>query len=113
VTVAYGWIWTDPCPITGFDISGVEPSGPIKTLVTFNLLYLEKIVYAYEITLLSLCVCLCISPIVAGQRLGKNSLIVARKRLGRNVTAVTNTHVTIEELLYASFSMWSLSYLGK
>jgi hypothetical protein len=32
------------------------------------------------------CVCLCVSP------------IVARQRLGRNVTAVTNTHATIEEL---------------
>jgi hypothetical protein len=48
-----------------------------------------------------LCVCLCIPP------------IVARQRLGRNVTAVTNTHATIEELLYASFSMWTMSYQGK
>jgi hypothetical protein len=39
--------------------------------------------------------------------------IVARQRLGRNVTAVTNTHATIEELLDASFSMWPLSYQGK
>jgi hypothetical protein len=50
---------------------------------------------------------------VARQRLGKNLLIVARQRLGRNGTAVTNTHVTIEELLDASFSMWPLSYQGK
>jgi hypothetical protein len=34
---------------------------------------------------------------------------IARQRLGRNVTAVTNTHETIEELLDASFSMWPLS----
>jgi hypothetical protein len=33
---------------------------------------------------------------VARQRLGKNSPIAARQRLGRNVTAVTNTHATIE-----------------
>jgi hypothetical protein len=71
------------------------------------------------------CVCLCISPIVARQRLGKNPLIVARERLGknplivasqrpdRNVTAVTNTHETIEQLLDASFSMWPVSYQGK
>jgi hypothetical protein len=64
-------------------------------------------------------------PIVARQRLGKNPLIgdrqrlgkippiAARQRLGRNVTAITNTHTTIEELLYASFSMWPVSYLGK
>jgi hypothetical protein len=30
-----------------------------------------------------------------------NENIVARQRLGRNVTAVTNTHATIEELLNA------------
>jgi hypothetical protein len=45
--------------------------------------------------------------------LGKNPLIVARRRLGRNVTAVTNTHATIEELLDASFSIWPVSYQGK
>jgi hypothetical protein len=39
--------------------------------------------------------------------------IVARQRLGRNVTAVTNTHATIEELLNALFSMWPMSYQGK
>jgi hypothetical protein len=84
-----------------------------------------------------LCVCLCIPPIVARQwlsknplivarqRLGKNPLIVARQRLGkntsiifkqrlvRNVTAVTNTHATIEELLDASFSIWPVPYEGK
>jgi hypothetical protein len=59
-------------------------------------------------------VCVCVSPlIVARQRLDKNPHIVARQRLGRNVTAVTNTHATIEELLEASFSMWSVSYQGK
>jgi hypothetical protein len=31
--------------------------------------------------------------------------IVARQRLGDNVTVVTNTHATIDELLDASFSM--------
>jgi hypothetical protein len=39
--------------------------------------------------------------------------IVARQRLGRNVTAVTNTHATIHELLYALFSMWPVSYQRK
>jgi hypothetical protein len=55
--------------------------------------------------------CLCVSvypPIVARQRLGKNSPIVAMQRLGINVTAVTNTHATIEELLDASCSVWPL-----
>jgi hypothetical protein len=51
--------------------------------------------------------------IIARQRLDKNPPIVARQRLGGNVTAVTNTHVTIEELLDASFSMWPVSYQGK
>jgi hypothetical protein len=37
-------------------------------------------------------------------------LIVARQRLGKNVTAATNTHATIEELLDASFSIRSVSY---
>jgi hypothetical protein len=70
-------------------------------------------------------VCLCIRRIVTRQRLVKNSLIVARQRLvkiplmvawqrlGRNVTAVTNTYVTIEELLDAPFSMWPVSYQGE
>jgi hypothetical protein len=31
--------------------------------------------------------------------------IVARQRLGKNITAATNTHATIEELLDASFSL--------
>jgi hypothetical protein len=40
-------------------------------------------------------------------------LIVARQRLRKNVTAVTNTHATIEELLDTSFYMRSMSYQGK
>jgi hypothetical protein len=68
--------------------------------------------YAYEITLLSVFVSVYL-PIVVTQRLGKNPRIVARQRFGRNVTAVTNTHATIEELLDASFSMWPVSYQGK
>jgi hypothetical protein len=39
--------------------------------------------------------------------------IVARQRLGKNVTAAINTHATIEELLDTSFSMRSVSYQGK
>jgi hypothetical protein len=59
------------------------------------------------------CLCVCIPHIVAKQRLGKNPLIVARQWLGRTVTAVTNTHAKIEELLDASFSIWPVSYQGK
>jgi hypothetical protein len=70
-------------------------------------------------------VCVPVYPlIVVRQRFGKNPLIVARngsvkspivawKRLGRNVTAVKNTHATIEELLDALFSMWPMSYQGR
>jgi hypothetical protein len=47
--------------------------------------------------------------IVAKQRLGKNANVVSRQRLGRNLTALTNTHETIEECL-GSFSMWAVSY---
>jgi hypothetical protein len=50
---------------------------------------------------------------VARQRLGKNPLIIARQRLVKNVTAVTNTHATVEKSLDASFSMWPVSYPGK
>jgi hypothetical protein len=34
--------------------------------------------------------------IVASQRLGKNPPIIARQRLGSYVSAVTNTHGTVE-----------------
>jgi hypothetical protein len=43
----------------------------------------------------------------------KNLFVVARQRLGRNVTAVMNTHATKEDLLDGSFSMWPVSYQGK
>jgi hypothetical protein len=39
--------------------------------------------------------------------------IVARQRLGRNVTAVTNTHATVEKLLDTLLSVWPVSYQGK
>jgi hypothetical protein len=55
-------------------------------------------------------VCRYVYPsIVARQRFCKNSPIVARQRLGRNGTAVTNTHASIEELLDASFLVCPLS----
>jgi hypothetical protein len=38
---------------------------------------------------------------------------IARQRLDRNVTVANNTHATIEELLYAKFSMRSVSYQRK
>jgi hypothetical protein len=75
-------------------------------------LYFEKIEWAYEITLMSVCVS-AYPPIVARQRLCKSRPIIARQRLGRNVTAVMNTHATIEEFLDVSFSVWSMSYQGK
>jgi hypothetical protein len=46
-------------------------------------------------------VSICVSP------------IVARQRLGKDVTAATNTHATIEEMLDASFSTRSVSYQRK
>jgi hypothetical protein len=58
--------------------------------------------------------CLCVyHPIFARQLVVKNPTIVARQRLVRNDTAVTNTHATMEKLLDASFSMWPVSYQGK
>jgi hypothetical protein len=41
----------------------------------------------------------------ARQRLGKNNPVVARQRLDVKVTAATNTHPKVEEMLDASFSM--------
>jgi hypothetical protein len=45
-----------------------------------------------------LSVCMCIPP------------LIARQRLGKNVTSSTNTHATVEQLLDASFSILSVSY---
>jgi hypothetical protein len=42
-------------------------------------------------------------PIVAGQQLGKIAPIIARQRLGEKVTAATNKHAAITELLEAPF----------
>jgi hypothetical protein len=39
--------------------------------------------------------------------------IVARQRLGKNVTAAMQTHATLEELLDAPFSMRSVKYQRK
>jgi hypothetical protein len=39
--------------------------------------------------------------------------IVTTQRLSKNVTAATNTHATIEELLKSSFSMRSVSHQWK
>jgi hypothetical protein len=36
--------------------------------------------------------------------------VIARQRLGKNVSAATNTHTTTEDLLDASFSMRSVSH---
>jgi hypothetical protein len=46
-------------------------------------------------------VCKCIYP------------IFARQRFGKNVTAATNRHTTIEELLDTSFSMRYMSFRKK
>jgi hypothetical protein len=64
------------------------------------------------------CVCVCVCVCVRARARACMCvrlcipLIVARQRLNRNVTAVTNTHTT-EELLDALFSMWPMSYQGK
>jgi hypothetical protein len=58
--------------------------------------------------------CLYVYPlVVARQRLGKNFSIIAKQRLDKNITAPTNTHAIIEELLDASFSMRYVTYQGK
>jgi hypothetical protein len=49
--------------------------------------------------------CLCVYVL-----LGNGSVKTKPYRLARNVTAVTNTHTTIEEFLDASFPTWPVSY---
>jgi hypothetical protein len=61
--------------------------------------YFEKMEQAYEIRFLSVCVCVCARACLC------IPLIVARQRLSVNVTKITNTHATTEELLDSSFSM--------
>jgi hypothetical protein len=77
----------------------------LKCKAIFSLLSLfwKNKVGLWDHVAVCLCVCLCIPP----------PLIVARHRLGRNVTEVTNKQATIEELLDASFTMWPVSYRGK
>jgi hypothetical protein len=61
----------------------------------------EPISAVYLINLVNLCVCMCILP------------IVARHRLGKNVPAAKDTYATIEELLDVSFHMRSVLYEWK
>jgi hypothetical protein len=71
----------------------------------------EPISTAYIINSSSNSVCLYLYPlIVVKQRFGKNPTTVARQRLGKTVTAATNTHAKIEELLEVSLSMRSVTY---
>jgi hypothetical protein len=68
---------------------------------------LKKIKATYEITLLS--VCLCLPPQQAGI-VEPEETAVARQRLGKYVFAATNTQATTEELLDAVISMPFVSY---
>jgi hypothetical protein len=62
----------------------------------------EPILMAYFINPSHKSACLYVHPHIA-----------ATQRLDNKVNAATNTHATIEELLDASFSMWSVSYQRK
>jgi hypothetical protein len=72
------------------------------------------------------CVCVYVSPLslrgngsvevtlsLLGNGSVKITLSLLGKRLGRNITAVTNKHATIKELLDSWFSIWPVSYQGK
>jgi hypothetical protein len=83
--------------------SGFLSISIIKILKCYNFLHTFLILKKLR-RLMILCCCLCGSVYPPD---------VARQRLGRNVTAVTNTHEKIEELLVASISMWPVSYQGK
>jgi hypothetical protein len=74
----------------------------------------EHISTAYFINPSHQSVCLYVyPPIVARLQLGKNTHIVSRQQLSKNVTAATNIHTKIEKLLNASFSMRSVLCQGK
>jgi hypothetical protein len=75
---------------------------PFFTKIGMHIIAPEPISTAYLINPSDQYVCLYVYP-----------SIVARQRLGKNVTVGTNTHAIIEELLATSFSMWSVSYQKK
>jgi hypothetical protein len=52
----------------------------------------------------------CVSPPEQAGALESEENAVTRQRLGKHFPAATNTHATVEELLDAVFSMWSLSF---
>jgi hypothetical protein len=67
-----------------------------------NIMAPEPISTAYFINISPQSLCLYVYPSIA-----------ARQRLDNNVSAATNTHAAIEELLDASFSVRSVSYQRK
>jgi hypothetical protein len=75
---------------------------PIFMKLGTHIMATEPISTAYFINPSNLSVCLYVYP-----------LIVARQRLGRNVTAAMNTQATTEELLDASFTVRSVLYQRK
>jgi hypothetical protein len=60
-----------------------------------------------------LCVYMCIPLSLLDNGSVKIPLSSSRQQLDKTVTAATNTHATIEELLDASFSMRFVSYQGR
>jgi hypothetical protein len=75
---------------------------PIFMKVSMYIMAPESITTAYFMNSSHQSVCLYMYP-----------LFVARQRLGKNATAATNTHVTIEELLDVSFYMRFMSHQRK
>jgi hypothetical protein len=64
--------------------------------------YFEKIEHAFQTTLLSVFMCVCVyPPIVARQRLGESPLIVARQRLGKNTPIVARQRLNKNTLIVA------------
>jgi hypothetical protein len=85
------------------------PDCCLLLLVSFPCLKKNKSRLMRSRRCLCACVCLCIPLSLLGNTSVRTPLSFARRRLGRNVTAVTNTHSTIEEIFDASFSMWPMS----
>jgi hypothetical protein len=76
-------------------------SEPVFKKLVMYIMAPESISMVYVIHPSHQSVSICVSP------------LAARQRLGKNVTAATNTHATVEELLNVSFPMRSVSYQRK
>jgi hypothetical protein len=72
-------------------------------------LVLKKKKEAYEITSLSLCVCLPHPQLLKAGIVEPEEVAIVRKQIGEHISTAINTDGTLEELLGCVFSMQSMS----